>query len=133
MIRKESCIAGTGIILLLFWAAVFINMVNTPSEKSSDSWRRRLQQDVFVETSQRPSDGNILVLSTTLMPTEVFFSDSNEPIINDGVSLYAKLFFDTDPSKNALINRIKEKYGDLPTGDRLHPPGKIARTAKKQL
>ena len=73
MIRKESCIAGTGIILLLFWAAVFINMVNTPSEKSSDSWRRRLQQDVFVETSQRPSDGNILVLSTTLMPTEVFF------------------------------------------------------------
>lgn len=61
------------------------------------------------------------------------FSDSNEPIINDGVSLYAKLFFDTDPSKKALINRIKEKYGDLPTGDRLHPPGKIARTSKKQL
>ena len=74
MIRKESCIAGTGIILLLFWAGVFINMLNTPSEKSSDSWRRRLQQDVFVETSQRPSDGNILVLSTTLMPTEVLFS-----------------------------------------------------------
>lgn len=74
MIRKESCIAGTGIILLLLWAGVFINVLNTPSEKSSDSWRRRLQQDVFVETSQRPSDGNILVLSTTLMPTEVLFS-----------------------------------------------------------
>ncbi len=61
------------------------------------------------------------------------FSDSNEPIIKDGVSLYAKLFFDNDPDKRALIARIKQKYGDLPTGDRLHPPGKIARTAKKSI
>lgn len=61
------------------------------------------------------------------------FSDSAEPIIKDGVSLYAKLFFDSDPEKKALITRIKTKYGDLPAGDRLHPPGKIARTAKRTI
>ena len=59
------------------------------------------------------------------------FSDSSAPIIQDGVSLYAKLFFDPDPEKKALIQRIRDKYGDLPTGDRLHPPGIIARNAKK--
>lgn len=58
------------------------------------------------------------------------FSDTKEPIVNDGVSLYAKLFFEPDPYKRNLVNRIKEKYGDLPAGDRLHPPGKIARAAK---
>ncbi len=61
------------------------------------------------------------------------FSDSQEPIIKDGVSLYAKLFFDKDENKKALIKRIKEKYGDLPAGDRLHPPGKIARSAKRTI
>lgn len=74
MVYKETCIAGTGILLLLFWVGVFINMLNAPSETSSNSWRRRLQQDVFVENGKRPSDGNILVLSTTLMPTEVLVS-----------------------------------------------------------
>lgn len=55
------------------------------------------------------------------------FSDSDAPIIKDGVSVYAKLFFEPDPEKKNLINRIRSKYGDLPSGDRLHPPGKIAR------
>lgn len=54
------------------------------------------------------------------------FSDSAAPIINDGVKVYAELFFEPDPEKKNLIQRIKTKYGDLPSGDRLHPPGKIA-------
>lgn len=58
------------------------------------------------------------------------FSEAQEPIIKDGVSIYAKLFFDADPEKRALINRIKDKYGDLPSGDSLHPPGIIARNVK---
>lgn len=61
------------------------------------------------------------------------FSDSNEPIIKDGVSLYAKLFFEPDPEKQKLIQRITEKYGDLPSGDRMHPPGAIARAVKRQF
>lgn len=58
------------------------------------------------------------------------FTDSNAPIINDGVSVYAKLFFDPDPEKKALIKRIAEKYGNLPSGDSKHPPGIIARNIK---
>lgn len=60
------------------------------------------------------------------------FSDSQEPIIKDGVSVYAKLFFEKDPEKKNLINRLKDKYGDLPTGDRMHPPGAIARAVKRK-
>ena len=59
------------------------------------------------------------------------FSDSQEPIIKDGVSVYAKLFFDKDAEKKNLIQRIKEKYGDLPAGDRIHPPGALARAVKR--
>lgn len=60
------------------------------------------------------------------------FSDSKEPIIKDGVKLYAKLFFEPDPDKTALVNRIAEKYGDLPSGDNLHPPGELARKIKRK-
>ena len=60
------------------------------------------------------------------------FNDSTEPIVKDGVSVYAKLFFEDDIDKKNLINRISEKYGDLPTGDRIHPPGDIARTIKRK-
>jgi hypothetical protein len=35
-------------------------------------------------------------------------------LINDGVALYPKLFFDSDPAKTGLINRVSEKYGFLP-------------------
>lgn len=60
------------------------------------------------------------------------FSDAKEPIIKDGVRLYAKLFFEPDPDKKALVNRIAEKYGDLPSGDNLHPPGELARKIKRK-
>jgi len=59
------------------------------------------------------------------------FTDSTAPIINDGVSVYAKLFFDPDIEKKALIQRIADKYGYLPSGDSKHPPGTIARNIKK--
>ena len=59
------------------------------------------------------------------------FSDSTEPIISDGVSIYAKLFFEPDPEKRNLVQRIKDKYGDLPSGDRMHPPGALARAVKR--
>lgn len=44
---------------------------------------------------------------------------STSPLLSDGVALYPKLFFDPDPNKQALINRVLDKYGDLP----LQSPG----------
>lgn len=61
------------------------------------------------------------------------FSDSDAPIISDGVSVYAKLFFEPDPEKKALVKRIFEKYGNLPSGDSKHPPGTIARNIKNYV
>ena len=58
------------------------------------------------------------------------FNNSDAPIVNDGVSLYAKLFFDTDPSKQKLVQRVREKYGYLPSGDKVHPAGNLAREIK---
>ncbi len=51
-------------------------------------------------------------------------SNSNSRLITDGVALYPKLFFDKDPNKQGLINRIIEKYGMLPpeTPDHRIPP-----------
>lgn len=59
------------------------------------------------------------------------FSDSKDLIIQDGVSIYAKLFFENDPQKKNLIERISTKYGDLPSGDRIHPPQNLAREIKR--
>ncbi len=42
-------------------------------------------------------------------------SASQSRLIQDGVALYARLFFDADPSKQALTSRVIEKYGMLPT------------------
>ena len=42
------------------------------------------------------------------------FEASSSNIVNDGVVLYSKLFFDEDPKKTALLKRIDEKYGSLP-------------------
>lgn len=39
---------------------------------------------------------------------------SSSALLRDGVQLYTRLFFDPDPYKKALINRIVLKYGDLP-------------------
>lgn len=46
---------------------------------------------------------------------------SQSPLIANGVALYAKLFFDPDPRKAALIKRVIEKYGDLPLSSPDHP------------
>lgn len=54
------------------------------------------------------------------------FNTSNARIVNDGVNIYEILFFDKDPNKTALIARIKDKYGDLPAGDFIHPPSMLA-------
>lgn len=56
------------------------------------------------------------------------FAKENSPIIKDGVSIYAKLFF--DKNINALKARVAEKYGDLKTGDYLHPASQIAKDIK---
>jgi hypothetical protein len=41
-------------------------------------------------------------------------SVSNNRLLWDGVALYTRLFFDPDPQKQKLVNRVVEKYGDLP-------------------
>lgn len=59
-------------------------------------------------------------------------TNSNSRLIQDGVALYAKLFFDPDPNKLALIGRVIEKYGYLPAHTPDHPipvlPGKVPLT-----
>lgn len=47
------------------------------------------------------------------------FKGQNSPIIEDGVELYTNLFFGND--ENALAQRIKLKYGDLPPTSPQHP------------
>lgn len=52
-------------------------------------------------------------------------ANSSSRLISDGVALYAKLFFDPDPNKQALVNRVVQKYGDLPMwspGHNVPPP-----------
>jgi hypothetical protein len=54
---------------------------------------------------------------------------SRSRLMADGVALYPKLFFDADPAKQALINRIALKYGDLP----LTSPNHAVPSATAQL
>ena len=49
-------------------------------------------------------------------------SASTSRLIADGVAVYAKLFFDADPNKQALIDRVVKKYGDLPISSPGHEP-----------
>lgn len=58
------------------------------------------------------------------------FKTSNSLIVQDGVSVYEKLFFDPDPNKLALIQRLQIKYGYLPAGDSKHPPSHLAIRVK---
>ncbi|HEY9745093.1 MAG TPA: hypothetical protein V6C99_02620 [Oculatellaceae cyanobacterium] len=46
---------------------------------------------------------------------------SNSPLMSNGVALYPKLFFDPDFYKQALVNRVVTKYGDLPLTSPNHP------------
>lgn len=58
------------------------------------------------------------------------FAHSNSLIVQDGVSVYERLFFDTDTNKQALIQRLQHKYGYLPAGDSKHPASELAIKAK---
>jgi hypothetical protein len=63
---------------------------------------------------------------------------SRSPLIANGVALYSRLFFtDPDPTRNALINRVIEKYGDLPLSSPGHPvptdPNSLARRIQQRL
>ena len=46
------------------------------------------------------------------------FKNQNAPIIEDGVELYANLFFGND--EKALVERIRLKYGYLPSANSKH-------------
>ena len=75
---------------------------------------------------------NCLALNTmayryhTVMDPAYATAATTSRLINDGVALYPKLFFDVDPYKQALINRVIEKYGQLPeqSPDNLTPPSR---------
>lgn len=58
------------------------------------------------------------------------FLNTNSLIVKDGVCVYAELFFDKDPTKNKLVERITQKYGSLPAGDLKHPPSGLAFKVK---
>ncbi len=53
------------------------------------------------------------------------FSANSSPIIKDGVALYTDLFFGNN--ENALIDRIKLKYGDLPLESPNHSASDFAK------
>lgn len=55
------------------------------------------------------------------------FDSSESSIVKDGVNAYASLFYDKDPEKKALIERLKQKYGYLPSYDVLHPVSALAQ------
>lgn len=61
------------------------------------------------------------------------FNKANTLIVNDGVNVYAKIFFDNDPNKKALKERIREKYGLLPVGDNIHKPSALAFEIKNSF
>lgn len=58
------------------------------------------------------------------------FNHAKTLIVNDGVNIYAKIFFDKDKNKKALKERVRQKYGLLPAGDNLHTPSKLALNIK---
>lgn len=51
---------------------------------------------------------------------EIINSSNQSRLLSDGVALYPKLFFDQDPNKTALVNRVTEKYGFLPLNSPNH-------------
>ena len=58
------------------------------------------------------------------------FNNANTLIVNDGVNIYARIFFDKDSEKQALKERVRQKYGLLPAGDKLHPASELALKIK---
>jgi hypothetical protein len=51
---------------------------------------------------------------------------AHSPLLSDGVALYARLFFDPDSQKQALVRRVVQKYGDLPIESSGHPVPSLA-------
>ena len=69
--RQDSCITGTGVLLFFAWLLVFANVfMNKPDQKVSN-WRKRIEPFQMKEESSLPNNHMVLVLSTTLIPTEV--------------------------------------------------------------
>ena len=58
------------------------------------------------------------------------FNHANTLIVNDGVNIYARIFFDNDVNKKALKERVRQKYGLLPAGDTVHYPTPLALEIK---
>ena len=75
---------------------------------------------------------NALAHRTLSKNNQNIFAHSNSPIVSNGVCIYSDLFFNNEPSKSALINRLKQKYGYLPAGDFKHSPNKIALEVKSR-
>jgi len=59
------------------------------------------------------------------------FANSDSLIIQEGVCVYSKLFFDEDPLKLALVKRLIQKYGQLPAGNLQHSPSPLAIRVKE--
>ncbi len=73
---------------------------------------------------------NVLAHRFYLKKFPYIFDTSNSKIVQDGVNVYADLFFDPDPNKLALIKRLREKYGALPAGSKNNQPSIIAQRVK---
>lgn len=58
------------------------------------------------------------------------FEQADSKIVKDGVCIYSDLFFDEDSQKEALVERVKLKYGHLPAGDLKHSPNNLALKVK---
>ena len=58
------------------------------------------------------------------------FNTSDALIVQDGVRVYERLFFDKDADKKALVQRLQVKYGYLPAGDVKHQPSALAIKVK---
>lgn len=74
---------------------------------------------------------NVLAHKFYMKKYPQIFNTSDSLIVQDGVKAYERLFFDTDPTKRALINRLKVKYGDLPASDSKHPLTEISKQVKE--
>lgn len=72
--RQDGCIAGTGFILLFLWIIVIINVFMSPSRETVNDWHKRLEPFHMGESSYAKNNDMVLVLSTTVMPTDVRIS-----------------------------------------------------------
>ncbi len=74
---------------------------------------------------------NVLVHKSHKKKYPDSMEDKSSPLYSEGVSLYSTLFFDSNPDKTALKQRISEKYGYLDISSPNHPKTKLAKEIKK--